>query len=914
MPKKCFFTVNLLIKSDSNIKSAVDSVICDEKFFIENIQLILIDSVGTELSTQICAEYTEKYPENIYFVDAVGQNTAKSYNYAASLAFGTYVSYIDNYGKYSENVFRSAVNILKSAKIPVLCCMPMYSTPGEPDRRYTDDTENGIISIHDTPDRFILMLGCYFFKNTVVQNITFDKKLLFNYDTKFITDVLMKTSSYVFTDSFSYTLSSPTVRDPMRYEPKYSPEFYSENIKEFIIPMLKSYPGSSFIMSVMMYLIYVKLALNADDNYSGIPAAGKVSEFLDSCANALKYIDDTIILNKAFCRRCGLDDELPFRLLRMKYKNVMLRPAIDLVMPKAKETHKYYAAPNRIEEVELSGEFAAHIKNVLIMRSREITAVISAINHDSEGVYIDAYLHSCSCLDENDYSIYVSINDKRTPVIKSEVYSLKKFFSRSFLKRSTFRFFIPLGSGKQMNTAALYFRYGRLAFRMNISFSGLYSKLSDEIENSYAVINKRILSYDKKSKSLVLRRATESYIAVSERRFLSEIGKKRGMSKRLTYKRIRSLARSVIQEKQNKKILIFYDDRGINFNGNLLFRYFYKNRNNDFEPYICVEHDSPQKNFLIDAGYGNILDIGSQKQKATVLAADYLYAVDCDPYEYLSFNHDDMIYLRDMINAKTISVKNFFLTYQSAHYDNRLRDNTHIVFCTSKTEKQNLLAPVYDYDESMIHITGSPLLGAATDKSGKLILIAPEERRRFSVYENSNYYKFSESIFFNEYNDLISDIGLLSECKKNGWKIALLLPPLLSKYYKMFNSDDIVHICPYTEHDEYSLLSEAAVLITDHSELQFRFAYLGKSVVYYFPPGLPADTERIGEKLSENGFGDMISGKADLIEYLKNGMSDGFRLTEKYSRRRKEFFGVFDGKNSKRIFDESIKLIFNREV
>ncbi len=914
MPKKCFFTVNLLIKSDSNIKSAVDSVICDEKFFIENIQLILIDSVGTELSTQICSEYTDKYPENIYFVDAVGQNTAKSYNDAASLAFGTYVSYIDNYGKYSENVFRSAVNILKSAKIPVLCCMPMYSTPGEPDRRYTDDAENGIISIHDTPDRFILMLGCYFFKNTVVQNITFDKKLLFNYDTKFITDVLMKTGSYVFSDSFSYTLSSPTVLDPMRYEPKYSPEFYNENIKEFIIPMLKSYPGSSFIMSVMMYLIYVKLALNADDNYSGIPVADKVSGFLDSCADALKYIDDTVILNKTFCRRCGLDDELPFRLLRMKYKNAMLRPAIELVMPKSKETHKYYAAPNRIEEVNLSGEFAAHIKNVLIMRSREITAVISAINHDSEGVYIDAYLHGCSCLDENDYSVYVSINDKRTPVIKSEVYSLKKFFSRSFLKRSTFRFFIPLGSGKKMNTAALYFRYGRLAFRMNISFSGLYSKLSDEIENSYAVINKRILSYDKKSKTIVLRRATESYIAVSERRFLSEIGKKRGMSKRLSYKRIRSLARSVIQEKQNKKILIFYDDRGINFNGNLLFRYFYKNRNNDFEPYICVEHDSPQKNFLIDAGYGNILDIGSQRQKATVLAADYLYAVDCDPYEYLSFNHDDMIYLRDMINAKTISVKNFFLTYQSALYDNRLRDNTHIVFCTSKTEKQNLLAPVYDYDESMIHITGSPLLDAAADKSGKLILIAPEERRRFSVYENSNYFKFSESIFFNEYNDLISDIGLLSECRKNGWKIALLLPPLLSKYYKMFNSDDIVHICPYTEHDEYSLLSEAAVLVTDHSELQFRFAYLGKSVVYYFPPGLPADTERIGEKLSENGFGDMISGKADLIGYLKNGMSDGFRLTEKYSRRRKEFFGVFDGKNSKRIFDESMKLIFNREV
>lgn len=910
MPKKCFFTVNLLIKSDSNIKNAVDSVICDEKFFIENIQLILIDSIGTELSTTLCAEYTEKYPENIYFVDAIEQSPAESYNYAASLAFGTYISYIDNYGKYSKNAFVSAMSILKNAKIPILCCLPLYSTPGMPYRPYIDNIENGITNIHDTPDRFILMLGCYFFKNTVVQNITFDKKLQFNYDTKFMIETLMKAHSFVFSDKFSYTLSSPTERDLMRYEPKYSFSFYTENLNTFITPMLKSYPGSPFIMSVMMYLIYVKLALNSDDSYSGIPAAEKVTEFFNSCANALKYIDDTVILNRDFCHRCSIDDELPFRLLCMKYKNIKLLPTLDTVMPDTEETHKYYVAPNRIESVNLKGEFAAHIKNVLIMRSREISAVISAINHDSKGIYVDAYLHGCSCLDENNYSIYMSLNDKKTPVISSKVYSLKKFFGQSFLERYTFRFFIPFGSGKKINTAALYFKYGRLSFRMDISFSGIYSKLSDEAVHSYALLGKRILSYDRKSKSLVLRRATESYITVSESRFLSEISKKNGMAKRLLYKRIRSLTRSIIREKQNKKILIFYDDRGINYNGNLLFRYFYKNKREDFEPYICVEHDSPQKNFLVNAGYNNILDIGSQRQKATVLAADYLYAVDCDPYEYLSFNRDDMIYLRDMVNAKTISIKNFFLTYQSALYDNRLRDNTHIVFCTSKTERDNLLAPIYDYDESMIHIAGSPLLDAVINKSEKLILIAPEERRWFSVYENSNYYKFSESILFNEYNNLISDPELLSEFRKNGWKIAVLLPPLLSKYYKMFRSDDVVQIYQYTEQNEYNLLSKASVLITDHSELQFRFAYLGKSVIYYFPPGLPADTERKGEKLSDSGFGDIITDRSALIDYLKKGIHNRFNPNEKYIGRSREFFGVFDGKNSKKIYDESMKLFF----
>ena len=264
-----------------------------------------------------------------------------------------------------------------------------------------------------------------------------------------------------------------------------------------------------------------------------------------------------------------------------------------------------------------------------------------------------------------------------------------------------------------------------------------------------------------------------------------------------------------------------------------------------------------------------------------------------------------------MINAKTVSVKNFFLTCQSELYDNRLRDNTNIVFCTSAAEKKNLLAPSYDYDESMINITGSPLLDAVTDKRKKLILIAPEERRRFSVYENSIYHKFSQSIFFNEYNDLISDTGLIAECRKNGWKIVLLLPYPLDKYFKMFHSDDTVYVCPYDEQTEYTLVSKATVLVTDHSELQFRFAYMGKDVVYYFPPGLPADPERKGEKLSENGFGEMIFDRSSLIEYLKNGMKDGFSLTEKYEKRRKKFFDVFDNKNSERIYDKSMKFILN---
>ena len=130
--KKCFFTVNLLIRSESNIRRAIDSVIGDEKFFRENIQLNLIDSIGNDLSTGICSEYTKRFPENIYFIDSAGEKPAESYNHALPMSYGAYISYTDNYGIYSGDALKKAMEQLRGGKIPVFCCRPMYSIAGAP--------------------------------------------------------------------------------------------------------------------------------------------------------------------------------------------------------------------------------------------------------------------------------------------------------------------------------------------------------------------------------------------------------------------------------------------------------------------------------------------------------------------------------------------------------------------------------------------------------------------------------------------------------------------------------------------------------------------------------------------------------------------------------------------------------------
>ena len=45
MPREFFYSINLLIKSESHLEKAVGSITADENYFKENVQLILIDSL-----------------------------------------------------------------------------------------------------------------------------------------------------------------------------------------------------------------------------------------------------------------------------------------------------------------------------------------------------------------------------------------------------------------------------------------------------------------------------------------------------------------------------------------------------------------------------------------------------------------------------------------------------------------------------------------------------------------------------------------------------------------------------------------------------------------------------------------------------------------------------------------------------
>ena len=899
MPKQYFFSINLLIKDKSNIDNTISSIISDEKFFLENVQLILIDSVCSEESIQNCSQYIEQFPENIIFVDTSGKKSPASYNDAYSLCSGKYISFIDNHSLYSPKALPVLMEILSGNDIDIdIAAISPFSS----DVPYINSIPAGMVSLKDTPDKFILMLGCYFFEKNMINNLIFDTKLRFHSEDKFIIQALLQTYSFLFTENCSYTSFLPDEHSFIRFSPQYSKSFYTNAMNDFIIPMLEENKNSAFVKSAMLYLINIKFALNRNDRYKYILNSDHAKDFFSAVKKALAYIDDGIILNKYLCQAANLDNEFPFSLIRIKYDNKNLLPDVDIVLFRDAVEKIYISNYNSPVLHKLNGEFVLSVNNAFISSSKDIFLEIHAINFDGHSLCIDAILQNCSYID--DFSIYTLINQNKSDVRMSQIYTTETFFDVPFFRKHSLQFNIPVSDGKQIDNACIIMKYQNLTFRLDMKFEGVFARLSTQIQSSFWCFGDKVLTYDEKTKSIIIRRATESLMTFYEGKFFAECSKHLSLSESFRYRQIRKNVRHLLKEKNTFKYLVFYDNFGINSNGNLLFRYFFKARKNHrFIPFFITQKNSPEYNFLINSKYENIIEANSKRAISVILSADIIFSTDCNVYRSLGFSTNDMLFLRDMFNAQIYSVKNFFVTGNSPQFDNRIKDNISQYFCASPFEKNNLLENTYGYSFDMIKTTGYPILDPTFDKKEKLILISPGNRKQFLTYANSDNTKFFESKFFKIYNSLLTNESLLSSLSEHQFKIAVLMPPSIEKYMYAFFSDENISFYSYTEKNIALLIGKAAVIITDYSELLYKMAYLNKPIIYYIPKNLPVQSEYKISNISENSLGIVISEHDKLIEYLTENIPQNFPQPEIYQKRCENFFSHHDTKNCRRIFE-----------
>ena len=230
-----------------------------------------------------------------------------------------------------------------------------------------------------------------------------------------------------------------------------------------------------------------------------------------------------------------------------------------------------------------------------------------------------------------------------------------------------------------------------------------------------------------------------------------------------------------------------------------------------------------------------------------------------------------------------------------------------LFICSGKKEYENVLEN-YGYDKSEVAYTGFPRLDGwhNVQVNKKQIVLMPTWRLYLVqnpelIFENTEY--------FQAYHRFVQDKKLSEFLKKNDIKLIFYLHNEMRKYVNYFKTecDNIEIVYQDEAYDIQQLLKDSALLITDYSSVHFDFAYMNKPVLYY-----QFDQDEFFEKqysqgnfvAEEHGFGPVVYESDALVKEIGKAHDNRFEMQEKYYKRMRDFYQIYDDKNCERVYYE----------
>lgn len=359
---------------------------------------------------------------------------------------------------------------------------------------------------------------------------------------------------------------------------------------------------------------------------------------------------------------------------------------------------------------------------------------------------------------------------------------------------------------------------------------------------------------------------------------------------------------------RNDKIWLFADSNlRADDNAEHLYRYL-RHKKIDKKIYFVISKKSEDFKRLFDEGF-NLVDTNSFKFLYLLFRADKIISSHIDRYFYGAFGKNtlltkDFVFLQHGISEKDIS----------AWLNTRKID---LLITSAKPEFQSFVCDytAYKLSKKEVKLTGfarhDRLISLKKEK--KYILIMPTWRRdivgAFSKKLGTRRINknFTQSLYFEKYNELLSSYELLNFCKKNSYELCFNPHPNILPYLNFFRLDKGIKLANGKNLQE--LFAKTALLITDYSSVAFDVAKLSKPVLYYH---FDKESFFLTQWQSgyfdyeKDGFGAVCKNLNELLAELYKNEKCEFK--EPFLSRTKAFFAFNDGKNCERIYKEILSL------
>ena len=349
-----------------------------------------------------------------------------------------------------------------------------------------------------------------------------------------------------------------------------------------------------------------------------------------------------------------------------------------------------------------------------------------------------------------------------------------------------------------------------------------------------------------------------------------------------------------------RKIWLITDRRDrADDNGEYFFRHSIK-IDDGIEKYFVVDKKSPDYERL--GKIGNVVAFGSAEHKLLHLFCEKFISAQLNTRLRDYWNIDKYILYAGLDRGKNVFLQHGVILHEISGWLKRATQNLKLFVTSSPYEYNSVLKDNYGYDKSVVKLTGMPRYDSLHDDNKKKIFFAPTWR--FSVF-NIPKNEFQETDYCKRICQFLCDKKLIDEAKRQGYEILFKPHPMLADIASYFEVDQYVKIIPY-DVSYQTLFAESSLFITDFSSTAFDFSYLKKPMIYY-----QFFENHMGKSYFdyENmGFGEVITEHDKIVEKVIEYMGNDCIMKEEYKHRVDDFFAYHDKNNSKRVYDEIVKM------
>ena len=677
------------------------------------------------------------------------------------------------------------------------------------------------------------------------------------------------------------------------YRGLYMKEWYFDSITEFWIPFLKDMKDTygrvpAFIQYNFMYSLKARFEGNMDNRNKHVIEEGHGEEYLALLGDALKLIEESIMLNRNKIGNCITGDT-------MKWVYGVLRNGPDY----------------KFQRFFLAGKIYYGIGDTLFNSVMNLYTNILFINYRDGKLEIDGTIHPIlfSMADE----IYFKYNNVKYPMQYNGRYALTKAFGAAICKRHSFHMSIPVVNRKEsLITCEAVF--GTQKETIRLKFPSHFSRVCGVFPNSHWFFgDNREYMMTSERRGMLIRKVTRKQKFKKEIKLLKDMKNKSKWTKK--YAMFRALY-FICRPFMTRKPIWMYIDK-IYKGGDsseYLYKYAVAQNNKDIKHYYLIDKKSTDYKRLKKEGYKPLVR-GSLKHRLVFLYADMMVISNSTVYAFNGYKLKNSAFIRDLTHFHVCCVQHGMSIQKIAIAQNRLRDNIRLYFCASKYEIDNLSRPVYDYvGYDALKLTGVPRYDGLKDRAKKQIMISPTWRMqaampvRTSESEQRDYNPlFKESEYYKVFNSLINDERLINAAEKYGYRIKYVLHPIVSAQVDDFDKNDFVDIIPAVGDMSYEdMFCESSLMVTDFSGIQFDFAYMRKPLVYLHHKDIPQHYEEGTFHYDTMAFGEICHDNDELINTLIEYMQNDCKMKPEYVKRADDFFYYRDHNNCERIYKEMI--------